>query len=269
MRPGFVERTIEDLHRATELSVVAERIAEGEGLLQRIDPRVKLTGTLALIAAAAIARSLAALAGLFALAVAVAVASRVPIRTLAARSWIGALVFSGAIALPAIALTPGRVIARPLGIDVTVEGLRTAAFLVARVETCATLALLLVLSTPWSRVLAALRSLRVPVVVVVILGMTYRYVFVLLRSAHDMFVARRSRTVGLLPGAERRRIAAATAGVLLGKTYRMSGEVYLAMQARGFRGEVFALDAGRLRGRDWVAALSFAVVAGAFAWWGR
>ena len=269
MRPGFVERSIEDLHRATELAVVSERIADGPGLLQRIDPRVKLAGLVALIAASALARHVWVIAGLFVLAFALAVASRVPLRTLATRAWIGALVFSGAIALPAIALTPGRIVARPLGLGITFEGLRSAAFLLGRVETAATFALLLVVTTPWARVLGALRALRVPVVFVAILGMTYRYVFVLLQSAHDMFVARRSRSLGRLPGGERRRMATATAGVLLSKTYRLSGDVYLAMLSRGFRGEVYALDETPMRGRDWIAALSFAAVAGTAVWLGR
>ena len=68
--------------------------------------------------------------------------------------------------------------------------------LVARVETAATLSVLLILCTPWSHVLKALRVLRVPVVFVVILGMTYRYILLLLQSAHDMFESRRSRMVG-------------------------------------------------------------------------
>ena len=46
-----------------------------------------------------------------------------------------------------------------------------------------------------NHVLKALRVLRVPVVVVVVLGMTYRYILLLLEIAHEMFEARRSRTV--------------------------------------------------------------------------
>ena len=35
-------------------------------------------------------------------------------------------------------------------------------------------------------------------VVVVILGMTYRYIFVILQTAFEMFESRKSRTVGVL-----------------------------------------------------------------------
>ena len=74
-----------------------------------------------------------------------------------------------------------------------------------RAETAATLSVLIVLCTPWNNVLKALRVLRLPTVLVVILGMTYRYIFLLLRTAHDMFESRRSRMVGQLDG---RRAAA-------------------------------------------------------------
>ena len=48
--------------------------------------------------------------------------------------------------------------------------------------------------------------------------MTYRYMFLFLATARDMFESRESRIVGVLQPADRRRLAAASAGVLLGKT---------------------------------------------------
>jgi cobalt/nickel transport system permease protein len=55
----------------------------------------------------------------------------------------------------------------------------------------------------------------------------------------------------------------------LSKTYRLSGEVYLAMQSRGFRGEVYVLDDFRMRAADWVALAAFAAMAVSAAWAGR
>ena len=46
----------------------------------------------------------------------------------------------------------------------------------------------------------------------------------------------KSRVVGRLSGSDQRRMVGASAGVLLGKSLHLSGEVYLAMQSRGFRG---------------------------------
>jgi cobalt/nickel transport system permease protein len=100
------------------------------------------------------------------------------------------------------------------------------------------------------------------VVAVAVLGMTYRYIFVLMQTAIQMFEGRRARVVGPMSGAERRRLIAAGAGVLLGKALQLSGEVYLAMLSRGYRGEVYLLDDFRAKPRDWaVLAAALAVPA--------
>jgi energy-coupling factor transporter transmembrane protein EcfT len=129
--------------------------------------------------------------------------------------------------------------------------------------------MLLVLTTPWTHILKALRVLRFPVVAIVILGMTYRYIFLLIAAAREMFESRRSRIVGELEAGDRRRLAVATAGVLLGKTVQLSGDVYLAMQARGFRGEVHVLDEFQMSASDWFGLAAFAGLGAAALWMGR
>jgi len=270
-RGGFLERTIEGMYAGLERAIDAENSAAGGGLLQRLDARVKLAGLFSLILAAALATRLWVIAAIFAAAVVLAALSRVPLRVLAARAWMGALAFTGVIALPALFLTPGDVLCRVPGLHwtVTAQGLTTASYLLLRVETAATLALLLVFTTPWMHVLKALRVFRIPVVFVAILGMASRYILLLLEAAHEMFESRKSRSVGALAGAERRRMAGASAGVLLSRTFQLSGDVYLAMQARGFRGEVHLLDDFAMKRLDWVALAGFAALAAAGVWAGR
>ncbi len=268
---GVVERSLASVVDALEHAFYAEEIAKNNGLLQRLDPRVKIVAIFPLIVIAALARQLSVIAILFAIAVVVAMLSNVPLGTLAKRVWLGVLTFTGFIAVPALFLTPGHAIyLLPLpGWEVTAQGLRAALYLIMRAETAATFSVLLVLCTPWSKLLKALRVLRVPIVLVVILGMTYRYIFLLLRSAHDMFKSRKSRTLGRLDGREQRRAATAAAGVLMSKTLQLSGDVYLAMRSRGFQGEVYMLDEFRTGWFDWVILmLSITVAAMAF-WFGR
>ena len=262
----FIERTLTNLLSATDYAANAEQLAETRGVLQSIDPRVKVVGLLCLIIAVTACRRLDIIAGLFAAALGLALVSRIAPGKLLAWVWIPVLFFTGAIALPAIFLTPGP---SAFGLPITETGLRSAAFLVSRAETSATLSVLLVLSTPWPHVLKALRVLRFPVVFVAILGMTYRYIFVILQTAFDMFESRKGRTIGVLDPAERRRVAASAAGVLLSKSFQLSGDVHLAMQSRGFRGEVYALDEFRATGRDgcWLAV--FIGVTALALWMGR
>ena len=270
-RAGVIEHTIDGLRSAMERALYADSVAERGGLLQQLDPRVKVLGLLALIVAAALSRRLSVIAAILVLGIVLAGLSRVSIATLASRVWIGALAFTGVIAVPALFVTPGTPAwtIPAIGWTVTEQGIRTALYLILRVETAATLALLLVFTTPWAHVLKALRIVRAPVVFVVILGMTCRYILLLLETAHEMFESRKSRTVGQGTAGDRRRLAVSSAGVLLSKTYRLSGEVYLAMQSRGFRGEVYVLDDFRMRALDWTALAAFAALAAAAAWAGR
>lgn len=266
---SFIERTLASLLRASEYASAAEHSAEARGLLQRVDPRVKVVGLILLVIVVAASRHLVVIGALFAFALALALSSRISVGKLASWVWSPVLIFTGAIALPAIVLTPGHAVAALGGLAITAQGLRSAAYLLSRAETAATLSALLVLTTPWPWVLKALRVLKCPTVLVAILGMTYRYVFEILRTALDMFESRRSRTVGSLSPAENRRLAASAVGVLLSKSVHLSDDVHLAMQSRGFRGEVHVLPDFRARAADWCWLAGFVFLAAAALWWGR
>jgi cobalt ECF transporter T component CbiQ len=268
---GVVDRLAGGLAQAIRHARDAEDLSRRDGLLQGLDPRAKLGGLMALILAAVWVKSLAVLGGLFLVAIVLASASQVTPARLAKQVWIGVLAFTGLIALPALVIVPGDILARvPLfGWPVTLQGLRSAAFLVGRAESAATFALLLILTTPWPHVLKALRLFRVPTVAIVILGMTHRYIFIFLESAAEMFEAWRSRSVGALAPRDRRRIATASAGVLLGRAFALGTDVHLAMLARGYRGEVRLLDDFRMRARDWAALAGLWAIAGAALWLSR
>ncbi len=270
---GFLECQIGSLLAALEHASRAERLAQAPGLLQRFDPRVRLIAMLVLIGLVVSTHSLTTLYGLLAAAALMAFVSRVPLTILARGIWLNVLLFTGALALPAIFLVPGDSVFHVplLGWAMTMQGLESAAFLVGRALTAATFAGLTILATPWPHLLKALRTLGVPAVMVVILCMTYRYIFLLLQSALDMFEARRSRQVGRLTGAEKRHMLVANAGVLLSKSLHLADEVYLAMQSRGYRGEQHALLEFRMAPLDWTALavlLAITSVAFRFQAWG-
>ncbi|MBI1217633.1 MAG: cobalt ECF transporter T component CbiQ [Rhodobacteraceae bacterium] len=254
-RAPLLERMTGHLLHALDHARLSDDLTARGGFLQALDPRVKLGGLLGLAVTVTAVHRLTALAGLFLAAVLLALASRLPVGRALGPLWLGILIFSGAIALPAPLLTPGDVVAHlPLtGWPITAQGLRSAAFLIGRAETAATFTTLLILTTPWPHVLKAMRALGVPVVVVAIFGMTHRYIFLFLQAAAQMFEARRSRMVGRLTPREGRRLAVATAGALLGRAIETGNEVHLAMISRGYRGEPRLMQDFPTRPRDWAA----------------
>ncbi len=260
-RRGWFEKTVEDITGTLESTVFAEEMASLPGLWQRVDPRSKIVAAVALILAASLAHSLLTLVLLYLLALLIAAAGRIPLGFFVKRVWLFLPFFTAVIALPAIFsfVTPGRpvllIFSQP-EIAITEQGLRTAAFLLLRVACSVSFAVILILTTRWGRLLTALRALRVPQVFVLIMGMTYRYIFLLLHTTNDMFLARRSRLVGRVAGQGERLWIANSMGALLGKSYHLSDEVYLAMVSRGFRGEARMLEPLTLKPFDVVCMIA-------------
>jgi cobalt ECF transporter T component CbiQ len=264
-----LESTLEKFARALSRALVSERVSSRQGLLQTLDPRVRVAGLLMLVIAVVICRRPDVISALLLLAVGVAVASRVSLASLVKRVWLVIFIFTGLIALPALFITPGRPVLNVLSLPISAPGLRTAVLLILRVETAATLTTLLVLCTPWTHILKALRSLRLPAEVVTLLAMTHRYLFLLIETAAQMFESRKSRTVGTMTGPEQRKMTTRTAGVLLSKSIELSHEVYLATLSRGFRGDVGLLTDFRMRFRDYAGLATFVFIACAAVWKGR
>jgi cobalt ECF transporter T component CbiQ len=184
------------------------------------------------------------------------------------RVWLFVPIFTGVVVLPATlnVVTSGHVVwswgtwfGREVG--VTSQGLHAAGLVVSRVAVSISLVALLTLTTAWPRLLAALRALLLPRIVVLLLAMTYRYVFVLLDAVDEMYTARKARTVNVGEGREHRRFVAATAGALFGKAHALSDEVHQAMVSRGWNGSAQTLRPGSLRLLDAVWAGACVAVA--------
>lgn len=258
---NVIEHTLRDIGGTLERTLFAEEISTRAGLLQSLDPRVKVLSMMVFLIAVSLSRSLTVIAVIYVLALIVALASSIPAGFFIKRVWLALPFFTGMLILPAFFMTPGPVLIHlPLGLVITSTGVTTALFLLLRVSTSLSLTLLLILTTPWNTTLSALTVLHVPDVFILILGMTYRYIYLLLHIANDMFLSRKSRVVGHLDAAENRRMLAAVSGALLGKSLDMSSEVYLAMQSRGFRGKMVTLKPFAMQKHDWVWLSVFLVI---------
>ena len=263
------EQTLNGITETIERGLFAEEISSQPGLFQSLDPRVKVVSVLALLIGVSLSRSLLVIFTIYLLVLLLAWRSAISASYFIKRVWLALPFFTGLIILPALFITPGpALVSLPLGLTITQTGLTAALFLLLRVSTSVSLTLLLILTTPWNSVLSALNVLRVPDVFVLILGMTYRYIYLLLRTANEMFLSRKSRAVGRMNPAENRRMVAAISSTLLGKSLNLSSEVYLAMQSRGFRGSVVTLKPFRMRPQDWAWLALFLAIAFSAGWIG-
>jgi cobalt/nickel transport system permease protein len=268
---SYLEKTLNGGAGLLRQVMFSDDVSAQRGLLQRLDPRVKFVAMLVLLITAGLARNIPTLLVMYAITLALAAASALPIGFFVKRVWLFVPIFTGIVVLPATLsiVTRGHVVltlwhwhGHPEGF--TSQGLTSAALVVSRVAVSISLVVLLTLTTPWVRLLAALRTVGVPRIFILIIGMAYRYIFLLLGAVTDMYEARKSRTIGATrhdKGA--RAFLGATGGALFGKAHQLSEEVHQAMTARGYRGDAKTLERFALTATDLLAALCCLVLAAA------
>jgi cobalt/nickel transport system permease protein len=210
-----------------------ERHREGTGPLHRLDARVKLIAALALIIAV-IAMPIAAWrwyggAGLF-LAFVVGL-SGIPPRELA-RRWLGLFVL---VAFLVVMIAPAHPERARLGLPAV-----AASILIKNGLALMTM-IVLAGTTPFPRLLAGLRKLGVPPVLVATLQFMERYRHVLVEEVDRMATARRARTFGRR-GVLSWSLLGGLIGLLFLRTFERAERVHDAMIARGWDGTIRSLE---------------------------
>ena len=238
-----LEKTLAHLSSTLEQAEQPDIHSSNRAFAHQLDARIKVIGASMLTIAVVSARRLTIVLCLLVLFTSLALLSKISWRRILS-AWAGGIFFAAIVAVPAI----------------FTSGWNIALLLITRSEASLTCWLIVVTTTPFNRVLRALRSLRIPVIGIAILSMTFRFIFLLVQTAQDMLLSRRSRIVSRLSGAGKRQLLSSTTGVLLGKTVQMSDDVYQAMISRGFRGEVYLLHDLHIKTADWWALALIAAI---------
>ena len=231
-----------------------EELAARPGLLQRLDPRVKLLTLVLFAVAVSLVHAIWALVAFVVLTVVLAAASRVPVLSFVRKVWLSAGLLALLVALPsALAwFTPGRAVVSVGPLTFTAPGLLGVATLVTRVVAAAGFALLVIWTMRWSDLLRALSALRMPDVVVATLAMTQKQILTLLRTVEQIHLARESRTLTLGTTRENRDWVTERMAFVVRKSLKTADDVYDAMLSRGYTGAMPSLRRLRVGPGDWL-----------------
>jgi cobalt/nickel transport system permease protein len=145
-----------------------------------------------------------------------------------------------------------------LGWPVSVPGAIRFVSILLRTWLAVQFAILLTAVTRFPDLLWALSKLKVPRLLVAMIGFLYRYLFVLADEALRMLRARAARSPRT-PGVKRpsigwqSRVAGGMVGSLFLRALERSERVYSAMVSRGYDGQVRSVTDFRMVRLDWVA----------------
>jgi cobalt/nickel transport system permease protein len=261
---SLARKTADSVARAVADVLQNEALAALPGLLQRLDPRIKLLTLVLFAVTASLVHSVWVLTALIGVTIALAASSRVGVASFERKVWLSAGLLAFLVAAPSAMriFTPGPVVV-PLGpFSLTEPGLMGVATLVTRVVAAAGFALLVVWTMRWSDLLKALSAMRLPDVVVATLAMTQKQILTLLRTVEQIHLARESRTLARGSVRADRAWVTERMAFVVRKSMKTADDVYDAMLSRGFTGAMPSLVKLHLRPRDWVwSAASIALCA--------
>ena len=163
-------------------------------------------------------------------------------------------------ALPVLVSVDGQpLLALPFGLFITLPGLERFLSIAFKSWISIQAAILLASTTSFPDILLAMRALRVPRLLVAIIGLMWRYIFVIVDEVLRLLRARSARSAvqpGLRPGGTllwRARVTGGMAGTLFLRAIERSDRIYNAMLSRGYDGEVRSLPHPPVRPLDWAA----------------
>lgn len=283
LRSPFLEKGIHRLAEMIKTAYSQWESASREGFFQKIDARIKVLFLIFFVIIVSLKKDVPSevLIGMFIFSL--MLMSRLNVLQLYKRILFLGIIFGVLIALPSafnlfgqreVLFTLFRLPAPykiwiyhiPQEIGPTQEGLYGMVMLTLRVINSLSITFLLLYTTPFPEIIKALKVFRVPDTFLIMITLTYKYLFLFAKMVEDMHLAKKSRLLQELRHHEARRWVAGRVAFIFRKTRLRAEEVYTAMVCRGFSETIRINQTAKLRQRDWGMGIFFFLV-GSLLWW--
>ncbi|QSZ27336.1 cobalt ECF transporter T component CbiQ [Aceticella autotrophica] len=240
IRKGFIEKTIENIDTAFKQMFFSSATADKNGLLQKISPKYKVLSAIIFVVISQLIRNVHILLFIYLYLLLLAYLSKLSPFSLIKRVLMIAGFISGIVLIPCIfnIVVPGTpIFSITKNFYITSEGVTDAFRILMHTILSITIIFLFTSTSRWNELLSSLKSLYVPKIFVMVIEMAYRYVYLLLKITLDMFLSRKSRTIGKLDLETKKKVLNNTLSNMLLKTLYITDEAYKAMLSRGYIGK--------------------------------
>lgn len=281
---SFIDKSVRGMAGVITTAYAQWETASMRGFFQGLDPRVKTVFLLFFIVITSVKSGLQQQAALFAFTLALAIASRVGLVAYLRRVLLLGFLFGFLPAIPAALnlVTTGTMVLPilrleaahdfwiyhvPREIGLTGAGLVVAARITMRVVNSIALSFLVLHTTQFPDIIKSLKVFRVPDIFLLIITLSYKYIFIFARTAADLYLAIKCRYTGNARESDVREIVAGRMAFLFRRARQGCEEVYLAMLARGFNGTVAIYSFGRIGRYDLLCGAGLALAGVAILLW--
>ncbi|MDP2267888.1 MAG: energy-coupling factor transporter transmembrane component T [Deltaproteobacteria bacterium] len=279
----FIEQGVHSLANVIKTGYLQGETAVRDHFFQRIDARIKVLFLLFFVIIVSLKKDILSevLIGVFVFVL--MLISRLNLFRLYKRILFLGFIFGFLVALPSALnlITRGEIIlpvlhlSRPYSfwiyripaeIGFTREGMYGVMMLTLRVVNSLSLSFLVLYTTTFPQIIKALKVLKIPDGFLMIITLTYKYIFIFARTVEDMHLAVKSRLVRPVGNAEAKRWIAGRIVFVFKKTQLRCEEIFKAMLGRGFSEDIRIYRVGKLQARDWAVGVAYSLVGMFFLW---
>jgi cobalt ECF transporter T component CbiQ len=272
-----LDRTLKRVARFVDAFYLHQESAMKKSLLQKIDARIKLVFLLYYIFLISITSSIVVLTRVSVFLLMLFILSGVNLRTVYLRIFLFSFFFGFLIALPASLnlITPVKMVFSlihlkeskhfwiyhiPAQIGLTKEGILVVLRLYLKVMNSIALSLLIFYTTHFHTLIKALRSMKVPDLLLIVISLSYKYIFILAHTILETYFALKLRWWKKLSNSQADHIIAGRIAYLFRTSWHTYEEVYMAMVARGFNGRMDFCYYEKISGKDFLFLVFFVMV---------
>lgn len=270
----FIDHTIASIASFIKTGYLQIEMAGKKGFLQQIHPGIKLLFLLYFVVIINISSHITTQLLVCGFLILLYLLSRIHLIAIFKKITFLGLMFGFLIILPAALniVTPGKCVIRlfdfgtahhfwiyniPPTIGITAEGCTVVFRFFLKVSNAIALTLLIVYSTPFNEIIRSLKILRVPDVFLLIVTLSYKFIFILSQTTEETYLALKSRWWKYSGKNETNTLIAGRITHIFRKSWVKYEEIYKAMVVRGFTGKVVVLSFIKITGMDIVFCAFF------------
>ncbi|UCH80035.1 MAG: hypothetical protein JSW20_09820 [Nitrospiraceae bacterium] len=281
---SFIERGINQVADVIRSGYIQWDTATNDGFFQRLDARIKMIFLLFFAVIVSLKKEIMPEIYLGSFIFVLVLMSRLNIFSFYKKVFFLGFLFGFLIAVPSAfnVIVKGEIIFPvfqlskdyrfwvyhiPADIGITREGISAVSMLTIRVVNSLSIAFLVLSTTPFPDIIKALKMLKVPDSFLMVITLSYKYIFIFSKTVEDMHRAKKSRLLREVNSAEARKWAAGRMGFIFRKTRLRCDEIFKAMLSRGFSEEVKIYKPRKLKSRDIIAGAILMITGVFFIWY--
>lgn len=271
-KTAFIDKTLYISTRFLTQGIIQTDWAMRNGFAQRMHPQVKVWLLLLVVIGTSIFHTIVQQALVSLCLIVLFAFSKLTELIVFKRIGLVSFLFGGLLVLPAMlnVFTLGEIVVPilrfssakqwwiyyiPEEVGITREGIAFVVRFFLRVLNSVSVTFWVLYTTPFNDIIKALKVLRIPDVFLMVVMLTWKFLFVLTQTLEESYMALKSRWWNRIKNQEASQIVAGRVSYIFRRAWIRYDEMYKAMLARGYTGRVGVLSQSSWRWGDWIFIL--------------